>query len=368
MNRNFCGISARASGRRHDESRRTLSIAPVVRYNFVFMENAMRVRGAVLVAAACSMLVACSSSRHDPNEKYYLVAANIKVPYWQTAGAGLLRAAKDLNVAAEVVGPDNYDPNAEHEAFQRAIGHKPAGILVSATEVKLLQPDIDSAVQQGIPVISIDSDAPSSKRLLFIGTNNYQAGIMGGKLAVKLTNGKANVAIYTIPGQPNLEERLHGYKDAFAEHSGMKIIQVIDMKGDEGVAFDSTKSVIAGNNKPDAFICLEAIACKVVADVLNREHMTGKTVIAMDTDRGTLDWIQKGVISATIAQKPYTMAYFGVEVLDDVHHSKAPQQSGASNTFATLPEFVDTGTTLIDKDNVGEFIKSQDTATTGQKM
>lgn len=329
----------------------------------------MRLRDALALAALCSFLVSCSSSRHEPNEKYDLVAVNIKVPYWQTAGAGLLRCAKDMGVQAEVLGPDTFDPKGEHDAFQRAVSQKPAGILVSVADPNVLRSDIDAAEQQGIHVITIDSDAPESKRLLFVGTNNYQAGLMGGRLAAKLTNGKANVVVYTIPGQLNLEDRLHGYKDAFADFPNMKIAQVINMKGDEGVTFDSTKAVLADAKvKPDAFVCLEAIACKVVADVLNREHLTGKTVIAMDTDTGTLDWIQKGMINATIAQKPYTMAYFGMRLLDEIHHSKAPQESGASNTFATLPEFVDTGTTLIDKNNVGEFLKAQGTATAGQKM
>ena len=327
----------------------------------------MRICYAVMLAACSLVLVSCSSSRHDPGETYYLVAANIKVPYWQTAGAGLIHAAKDIGVAAEVVGPDNFDPNGEHEAFQHAAGKKPAGILVSASDAKLLGPDIDAAVQQGIAVISIDSDAANSKRLLFVGTNNYQAGMLGGKLAAKLAGGKANVVVYTISGQPNLEERMHGYKDAFAESPGMKIEQVINMKGDEGVTFDATKEVLNGKTKPDAFVCLEAIACKVIADVLNREHATGKTVIAMDTDRGTLDWIQKGVIAATIAQRPYTMAYFGLQLLDDVHHSKTPPQNSPTNTFSTLPVFVDTGTTLIDKSNVDEFIKGQDAATASQQ-
>lgn len=327
----------------------------------------MRVRDAIVLGACCSVLVSCSSSRHDPAETYYLVATNIKVPYWQTGAAGLIRAARDMGVAAEMVGPDSFDPKAQHEALQHAMTKKPAGILVSATDVKLLQPDIDAAVAQGIPVIAIDSDAANSKRYLFVGTNNHQAGLMGGTLAAKLSGGKANVVVLTIPGQPNLEERLRGYKDAFAESPGMKITQVVDMKGDEGTAFDATKAIIAGKNKPDVFICLEAIAGKVVADVLNREHITGKTLIAMDTDRGTLDWVQKGVINATIAQKPYTMAYFGLQLLDDIHHGKTLIQSGPTDTFATLPVFVDTGTTLIDKTNVDEFIKQQDSTTGGQQ-
>src|SRR5438132_11640785 len=113
----------------------------------------LRMRDAVILAACCSLMVSCSSSRHDPAETYYLVASNIKVPYWQTAAAGLIRGARDMGVAAEVVGPETFDPNLQHEAFQHAVTKKPAGIMVSVSDAKLLQPDIDAAIKQAVPVI-----------------------------------------------------------------------------------------------------------------------------------------------------------------------------------------------------------------------
>src|SRR5258708_17034005 len=173
----------------------------------------MKMHHALVLAACLSTLASCSGSKHDNSEKYFLVVANTKVPYWQTASAGIARAAKDMGVHFEIVGPETYEPKAQQQAFQKAISDKATGILVSASDAQLLQPDIDSAIQQGIPVIAIDSDAPGSKRLMFVGTNNYQAGLMGGKLAAKLTGGKATVVIYTMPNQPNLEDRLHGHKD-----------------------------------------------------------------------------------------------------------------------------------------------------------
>jgi hypothetical protein len=42
----------------------------------------------------------------------------------------------------------------------------------------------------------------------------------------------------------------------------------------------------------------------------------------LDADPETLDWIQKGGIAATIAQKPYTMAYVGMQMLDILYHHK----------------------------------------------
>ena len=70
---------------------------------------------------------------------------------------------------------------------------------------------------RAFPVITIDSDAPASKRLYFIGTNNLQAGRLGGQRIIENLHGKGNVVFYTIP-QTNVDERLKGYKDVFADH------------------------------------------------------------------------------------------------------------------------------------------------------
>lgn len=311
-------------------------------------------------------LVGCTGKTgHKSNEKYYLVSTNIKIPYWQGAASGLFKAGKELDVSAEAVGPDTYDPAAEQAAFRTAVAKEPAGILVSAADPNLLKSDIDAAIAKGIPVISIDSDTPDSKRLLFIGTNNRQAGLLGGRRAVKELNGRGNVIIYTIPAQANLEERLRGYKDVFTESPGIKVVETVDMKGDPRVAFDTTTDILdKGKLKPDGFICLEAIACKEIADVLDRKKISGKVILAMDTDQGTIDWVKKGLIAATIAQKPYTMAYYGLKMLGDLHLNKPTtlDRNWSQDTTSPLPVFVDTGATLIDKNNVDAFISARESA------
>ena len=77
----------------------------------------------------------------------------------------------------------------------------------------------------------------------------------------------------------------------------------------------------------------------------------------MDTDPDTLDWIDKGVISATIAQKPYTMTMVGLRVLDDLHHYPPPRLTAnwSQDGFAPIPAFIDTGTDLIDKSNLATY-------------
>ncbi len=322
----------------------------------------MRTRNLIWSIAAFSGLVlpllSCGKSQHEATEVYYLVTANAKISYWQAAAAGLENAAREFQVGWQVVGPANWDPNAEKEAFQKVLRGKPTGILVSPADPELLRPEIDQAIAQGIPVITIDSDAPASKRLLFIGTNNYQAGQMGGRVVANKLGGKGTVVVYTTPAQVNLQERLHGYEEVFRT-TGIKP-EIIDMKGDPRNAFDRTMDMFDKGKPADAFVCLEATACPEVADVLARKNATGKTVVAMDTDPRTLDAIDKGQIVATIAQKPYTMAYFGTKLLDQLHHHPPAslQLDWANDTRSPLPSFVDTGATLINKGNLDAFTKA----------
>jgi ribose transport system substrate-binding protein len=320
-----------------------------------------------LISAALIFLNGCAGGGHEPAEKYILVADNSKIPYFQIAVRGLTRAAEQMKVKSELQGPDGHDPNGEREAFHRAVAEKPAGILVSVSDANTLGPDIDSAVDQGIPVITFDSDAPKSKRLFFVGTDNYNAGVLGGKLAAKLLNGKGNVVIYTMPSQANLKDRLSGYQAAFADGTEIKVMDVVDMQGNSDVAFDSAKKLLDSKAKVDAFICLEALACPAVADVVNRAKAADKVkIIAMDTDPGTIDWIKKKVISATIAQKPYTMAYYGTKLLGDIHLNPTKPLAGnwSQNVFSPYPVFVDTGTFIVNSDNVGSL--TQEPAGAGQ--
>jgi ribose transport system substrate-binding protein len=314
----------------------------------------------VSLAVLLVLVLSCGGA-HDSDEYFVLVSANLQVPYWKAAGAGFSNAAAQMKVRSDFTGPQTYDPKAERDALDQAVQKKATGILLAVTDPALLKDSIDKAVAAGVPVITIDSDAPSSKRLFFIGTNNYQAGLTGGLRLAQELKGKGNVVAFTMPDQSNMQERLRGYKEALARTPGIKITRVVDIQGDPRIAFDTTTQIVGKErDKVDAFICLEAQSGKEVAGVLNSYHVTGKVVIAMDTDQETLDWIQKGVIAATIAQKPYTMAFVGMQMLDNLYHHKPSSLDAdwSKDSFAPIPSFVDTGSGLIDKSNVGSFIEA----------
>lgn len=312
---------------------------------------------AALILSIALVLCGCSSSpSHVSTEKYFLVCTNTKIPYWQEAGSGFFAAARELRVQAELVGPETYDANAERDEFRRVVGLKPAGILVSPGNPEILKPEIDAAISAGIPVLTIDSDAPDSKRLFFIGTNNFQAGQVGGKKLAELLKGKGTVTFFTIGGQENLKERFNGYESALEAYPNIKVREVVDMKGDPRITFDTMMDHSSKNNLTDAYVALESLSGSEVAEVLDRNKVEGKAVIAMDTAANTLEWIEKGKIAATVMQKPYTMGYYGLKALGEIVLQKPTQldENYAINPHSPYPYFVDTGTLLVDQSNVAQ--------------
>ena len=313
----------------------------------------------VVLATALPLFVG-GCERHSKSEQYFLIATNIGLPYWQSAHAGFTRAAVEYGVTEEMRGPDAFTPTVEVDEFRAAVARKPAGILVSVADPKLMGPEINKAIAAGIPVITMDSDAPDSQRLYFIGTNNLEAGRLGGEFVAVHLNGKGNVVFFTMPGQPNLEERLKGYKDVFDGYPGIKVVEVFDMKGQSTAAMDKAEEYVArtGPAKINAYISLESSSARDVAQAVKRAKTQDALLMAMDVDQATLELVKDGTIQATISQKPFTMAFLGLKALDDLHHYplKPLARDYGSDAQSPIPAFVDTGVSLVDKSNVDKFL------------
>ncbi len=311
----------------------------------------------LLTVFAVTGLASCGKSYHEQEERYVFIASNINLPYWQEAQAGLLDASKQMGVKAEFDGPEKFDPAEELKAFQKAVSSKPSGILVSVSRADLFQSDINAAIAVGIPVIAVDADAPDTKRVLFVGTDNFRAGQESAKSIAQILKGKGQLAVILIPGQQNVDERMRGVSEALKKFPDIKVVQTIDDSGDPRMANDGASNLLHGKTKIDGIICLEASGGEGAAEAVHRQDLDGKiAIVAFDKDPETLDWIERGVITATVTQKPYVMAYYGLKFADDLHHNAVHDfKDWRTAPTPPLPTFVDTGTAIVDKTNVKAF-------------
>jgi ribose transport system substrate-binding protein len=320
----------------------------------------MKIRSVHVLLSAIllgGLLTACQQPYHQPEERYVFVAFNTGLPYWQEAEAGLNDAAKQMGVKAELVGPAAFAPNDELTAFQQAVAQKPSGIMLSAANPDIFKDPINTAVLQGIPVICVDADSPDSRRVMFIGTDNFRAGQESGKRMAEVLGGKGSVVVISIPSQFNISERMRGVTEALKKYPAVKITKTIDDKGDPRVADDAIAALLRGKDKPDGIISLEASGGSGAAEALHIVSLEGKVpVVTFDKDPETLDWIQRAAITATIVQKPYVMGYYGLKFLDDLHHNAVHEfKDWRTAPAPPMPAWVDTGTAIVDKNNIAAF-------------
>ena len=269
---------------------------------------------------------------------------------------GMEMVGKELGVRTEYVGPAEYDMNAMVAAFEQAIAKKPQGLVVVGFEPSL-NSIVDKAIGLGIPVVTVDADLPGSKRLAFVGTGNFNAGVVGGTKLATLIGGKGKVAIMTRPGQSNLEERIAGYKSALAKFKDIQIVQIADTQSDPVVAAQAAAALLQKFPDLSGFGCVEAAGGSGAATAVREAKKAGKVkIVSMDRGNEILDAIKEGVISASVAQQTALMPYYATQILYNLVNSKvAITSDNKAAGVLGIPVTVDTGAITIDSSNYKLF-------------
>ena len=292
-----------------------------------------------------------------PKDQLYIeVSALGNLDYFYDHKMGMQMVGKELGVRTEYVGPAEYDMNAMVAAFEQAIAKKPQGLVVVGFEPSL-NSIVDKAIGLGIPVVTVDADLPGSKRLAFVGTGNFNAGVVGGTKLASLIGGKGKVAIMTRPGQSNLEERIAGYKSALAKFKDIQIVQVADTRSDPVVAAQAAAALLQKFPDLAGFGCVEAAGGSGAATAVREANKNGKVkIVSMDRGNEILDAIKEGVISASVAQQTALMPYYAVQILYNLVNSKvAITSNNKAAGVLGIPVTVDTGAITIDSSNYKLF-------------
>jgi len=175
-----------------------------------------------------------------------------------------------------------------------------------------------------------------------------------------LLHGRGGIVVVKIAGQDNQEERARGVRDAMKKYPALGVAIEVNDSGDANQAGEAITGMIRNGGHPDGIICLEASCGPGVAKALDQIGMANKIpIVAMDANPETLDRIAQGHIVASIAQKPYTMGYYGLQLLDDLHHNRVHEFPDWRTAPASpLPSIVDTGTAVVNSGNVQAYLSA----------
>jgi ribose transport system substrate-binding protein len=293
----------------------------------------------------------------DLDEKYVMVTFQSGIDYWKSVIKGFEDAAQVLNVSVEYRGSTKYDVREQVTVLEQVIAQKPAGIALTAMNAEALTPSIDKAVDAGIPVVLFDSGAPESKAYSLLATDNYNAGATAARTMARLIGNKGEVGVVTLPNQLNHQERTNGFRDTIRnEFPDMKIVAVMDGKGDRVVSREAAMEIIETHPNVKGIFNTDAVGGVGVADGVRLMQKQGQvTVVAFDTDKVTLDMVRQGEIAATMAQGTWNMGYWSLLFLYHLHHGLVTPDSGQTADSSPLPVYVDTGISVVTRENVEDF-------------
>ena len=301
----------------------------------------------LIFGLACILVFTFASGAFTAPKKYHfvLVSRLYGHPYWKNVEDGQMTAAKKLGIDAQYIGPDAVEVAPQINEMESLIAEEVDGIAVGPNDPEALNPYIQKAIDAGIPVITLDTDAPKSARLTYIGTDNKAAGKIAGEKMAKLTKGAGQIGIIVAGiGSANMNERLAGVKEALAKYPKMKVLTVEDGKGDLNTDYQVAVAMLQGYKEMTGIIGLSADAPLGIAKAVEEAKKQGQIKIAgFDALPQTVDYIKSGTISGTVVQREWLMGYLTMATLLKIKQGEK------------VPPMVDTGTLWADKSNVDKL-------------
>lgn len=287
--------------------------------------------------------------------KFAVVPKAMNNPFFDVARDGCMKRAKELgNVECIYKGPIEHEPATQAQIIQDFITQKVDGLAISVADVAAMTKSIDAATAAGIPVITFDADAPGSKRLAYIGTNNKDFGLALGKQLLQLRpDGGKYAMVSGGPGAKNLAERVDGVREAL---KGSKWVEV-----QGSPTFCNDDSTLAIQQMTDLRTATPDLAAivpvggwpmfapegfKAFVNKNKKDIDSGKlTLVVADTLKMQLELLRDGYSNALTGQRPFEMGEKSMDALLTIKKG------------GKVPEVIYTGLDLVTKDNVAQLLK-----------
>ncbi len=252
-----------------------------------------------------------------------MIAKNTTNPVFVSARKGAETAARELaekhGVPIQIVWmtPDHEDAQIQAVAIAQAVRDRASAILISCSDADKVTAAINNAVDQGVPVMTFDSDAPESKRFAFYGVDDEQLGrTVMRELAAQLHK-KGSVAILGGNADaPNLRKRVDGVKKEAALTPGIKLVGTFNHLETARDAADEVISAQTANPQIQGWAMIGGWA--LFTPRLMKELDPQKVkVVAVNALPAQLAFVESGLAPVLLALPTYNWGYVSVQRIVD---------------------------------------------------
>ena len=287
---------------------------------------------ALILALVMSLsLVACGGSKTEekPAEKpaetetpaetpaaddieIAVVLKTLASEYWGYVKDGCDQAAAELGIKVTVVGPGAESEIEQQVAMiEQQIGAGVDAIVCAPNDAGAASNALQAALDQGIPVLSVDTNVGIAGQTSFVGTMNDEAAYQGGIWAIDTlgTDIKA-VVIYGQEGDNTSNLRRSGYEKACAE-KGVEVLSALSGQNTTDGATKTMEDMLSSyGDQIDVVFCHNDDTAIGAMNACKSAGLTDVTIVGFDGNKSAVELIQAGeLVKATVAQQPYAMGY-----------------------------------------------------------
>jgi hypothetical protein len=292
------------------------------------------------------------------DEAYAIVLKTQSSQFWQDMKAGIEDEAKKLNVTVDIQsGNTEDDVEGQVTILENFISSgKYKAIGVAPISDVNLNNAIAQATKAGIVVVDIDEkiNADALGKLggalsAYVATDNQAVGKMAGEeLTKQLEKGSEVAIIEGKAGAISGEQRRDGAKAAF-EEAGMKLVDSQPADWDRTKAFDVATNMMNAHPDLKAFYACNDTMALGIAEAVKK---AGKDILVCGTDgdKEAISAVDKGEMTATVAQDPKAIGAKSLDLLvEAVKNGEKPEVGKEFKTYGI--EAI-----LINKDNAKSYL------------
>lgn len=295
----------------------------------------MRISRLVLLLLPAFLLGMVPACKKDSGKIKVAVVTNNPAVFWTYCEAGARKAAQENDVELIFRKPEKGEVNVQMDIVKALEKQGVAGMAVSVIDPDNQAPELKILASK-MKLLTMDNDADGSDRICYVGTDNYAAGRMVGRLVRDVMPDGGDLAIFVGQSTPlNARERFWGVIDELENKADRrtdfpapiyqsKVAGKYDLwlKGavtdgaNPEVAKDKAAEALRkiGNNPSVCMIGLWAYNPPAILEAIGDKHPQVK-VVGFDEDDKTLLAIESGRIHASVVQDPYQFGYKSVEIL-----------------------------------------------------
>lgn len=299
-----------------------------------------------LLAGAMAAMLAGAVQAQEKKELVLLT--NASADFWTIARRGIEKANKELpQYKMEMVVPSDFSAAGQRAVLDTLVARGVSGISISVVDAAHSVEELNQVAAK-TALFTTDSDAPDSKRLAYIGTDNVAAGVQAGEEIKKaLPNGGKIMLFVGSLDAANARERVEGIRKALA---GTKV-EIIDVRTDETDQAKARRNVEDTLTKYPNIDLLCGLYSYNTPQIYNAVKESGKAgkvkIVGFDEDQITLKGIADGTIISTVVQQPFEFGYQSMINLDKVLRG--------DKSFIPADGRIIVPTKVIDKSSVAAF-------------